>query len=312
MKKFYLFSIFLFSLVSTIDAQLIEDDFEFYVPGDMGEQNPTVWSTWSGDPSDGSNILVVEGVSTGSGNQAGFIGPGSLQDCLLLLGNQTFGNYFISFNMYIPTGKTAYFNIQGETETNTTTGYEGAGNGGLGVFNSGNLFFNNGGVNPGIFEDDATGDTATYPEETWFPVEIYVDVDELTYEITIDGTLVHAPLPGPFLEDPSLGGIDFFSIDNNNEYYIDDVLVIEGVIIGREDHQPIDFTVYPNPVTDILYINTTSLIHSIKAYDAMGNLILTTQVDTINPALDMSHLSSGIYVIEVSSNRISRTFKVIK
>ena len=307
MKNFYLVILAIFTLIFSTHSQIIEDDFEFYVLGDMGIQNPSVWSVWNGDPAAGGGIIVAEG----NGGQIGYIGPNSFQDALLLLNNQTSGIYFLEFEMFISTGSTAYFNIQGETETNVGTGYQGAGAGGAGVFNSGNLYFNNAGGAPGVFEDDATGETGFYPEEEWFPVFVEIDVDAATYLISIDGMLVHVA-PVPFQGDTTLGAIDFFSIDANNNYWIDNVIFWDGVIIGTEDFSTTNFGVYPNPVQDVLNIRSIATIDTIAIYDVLGKLVQMVTPETISPSIDMTTLSSGVYLVKVTIGDASKTFKVIK
>ncbi len=67
---------------------------------------------------------------------------------MMLTQNLDAGQWTVQFQAYIPAGRGAYFNIQGETEN------EGAGGGGAGVFNSSNLYFNQGATNAGVFLDE--------------------------------------------------------------------------------------------------------------------------------------------------------------
>jgi len=307
MKTKLLFLIAFAIIAFSGNAQIIEEDFEFYVLGDMGIQNPSVWSVWNGDPEAGGGIIVGD---DGSGGQLGYIGPDSVQDALLLLQNQSFGNYTLQFEMFIPAASTGYFNVQGQTETNAGTGYEGAGDGGAGVFNSGNLYFNEAGASPGVFLDETTGETGSYPEDAWFPVSIYFDVDALTYSITVDGTIVNTT-PVPFQADATLGAIDFFSIDANNNYYIDNILFYD-IFIGVDDFSRDNFGVYPNPVDDVLNIRSTNTIESILVFDVLGKLVLESHPNIISPSLDMSDLNSGVYFLNVTINGTSKTVKIIK
>ncbi len=286
---------------------VFEDDFESYDLGDMGTQNPFIWSTWDGDPASGGGIIIT----TNGGSQVGYIGPNSGQDALLILGNITAGIYQLDFLMYITGGSTGYFNIQGETETNTNTGYQGAGNGGLGVFNSGNLYFNQGGGAPGTFEDQTTGETASYPEDVWFPVSIYFDVDNLNYTITINGNVVNSN-PVPFQEDDTLGAINFFSIDANNNYWLENLFYFEPLIFDVEDFSPADITLFPNPVTDILNIQSATVIDEIRVYDVLGKLVIEATPETISPSLDVHQLSEGVYLVKVTIGNTSKTVKIIK
>ena len=307
MKTKLLYLIAFATLTFSGNAQIIEEDFEFYTLGDMGIQNPSVWSVWNGDPEAGGGIIVGD---DGSGGQLGYIGPDSVQDALLLLQNQSFGNYTLQFEMFIPAASTGYFNVQGQTETNAGTGYEGAGDGGAGVFNSGNLYFNEAGASPGVFLDETTGETGSYPEDAWFPVSIYFDVDALTYSITVDGTIVNTT-PVPFQADAILGAIDFFSIDANNNYYIDNILFYD-IFIGVDDFSRDNFGVYPNPVDDVLNIRSTNTIESILVFDVLGKLVLESHPNIISPSLDMSDLNSGVYFLNVTINGTSKTVKIIK
>lgn len=306
MKTKLLFLLAFTTLAFSGSAQIIEEDFEFYTLGDMGVQNPSLWSVWNGDPAAGGGIIVGEG----NGGQVGYIGPNSTQDALLLLGNLTSGAYTLVFEMFIPAASTGYFNVQGQTETNAGTGYEGAGDGGAGVFNSGNLYFNEAGASPGVFLDETTGETGTYPEDEWFEVEIFFEVDVLTYAITIDGTIVNTT-PVPFQADATLGAIDFFSIDANNNYYIDNLLFV-GTFIGVDDFSRDNFGVYPNPVDDVLNIRSTNNIESILVYDVLGKLVIEAYPNIISPSLDMSDINSGVYFLNVTIGDSSKTVKIIK
>ena len=80
MKKFYLLALAACALSLSVNAQIIEDDFEFYALGDMGLQNTAVWSTWSGVPDSGENVIVVEAPDPVIDTQSGYIGPGGTQD----------------------------------------------------------------------------------------------------------------------------------------------------------------------------------------------------------------------------------------
>lgn len=319
MKKFYalVLASFLFSL--GVNAQFIQDNFETYTLGDMGLQNTAVWSTWDGFPDNGTNILVVDDIVSG-GVQSGYIGPEiqgqQRQDCLFLVGNVDSGNYIVFFDMFISSGSTAYFGIEGETEENLSTGYQGA----TGCNNPlpfiagipiARLTFNKDGLEPGVFRDIVTGETAMYPEDTWFSVSSFIDLDALTYEIAIDGTLVHAS-PAPFENGDTLGGINFVPVDENNNFWIDDILFDEDLFAGIDDFSSANFKVYPNPVQDLLNIRTSTPIDTIAVYDVLGKLVLATTPDSISSTIDMSSLNSGVYLLKVTIGGVSKTVKVIK
>lgn len=296
MKKIYLLAFALGSFVFSANAQLINDDMEGYTPGPVHEDH---WSSWSGGAGPEDIVAVTD--QAFSGDQSGYIGDNGVQDAMLLLGNQTSGTYTVSWYMYVPGGKTAYYNFQEDEDTGAS--------GGIWAIN---VFFNpdNGSPGTGNVTDDLNTTVATfsYPENFWFELTHEVNVDDDTVKMYIDGSLIY---DGPFYSGGNLGGVDFFSIDANNQYYIDDVLYVVG-IAGVSDFAADSFRVYPNPVKDILNISTKTAVDNIEVYDVLGKLVLSAQPDVISPKINMSGLSSGAYMVIVTIGNASKTVKIIK
>ena len=78
-------------------------------------------------------------------------------------------------------------------------------------------------------------------------------------------------------------------------------------LLGQNPHNLQEsFSLYPNPVHDILYLNTSS---SYKIYDAVGNhCLLGDKSSTIN----IESLKSGVYFIELKENNSLQKIKFIK
>lgn len=71
-----------------------------------------------------------------------------------------------------------------------------------------------------------------------------------------------------------------------------------------------DFSVFPNPVSDVLYISSKPLEHqSIVIRDLMGRPIIQTS----EQAIDLSHCESGIYTVHLlnANNQVLSTEKII-
>ncbi|HET8810394.1 MAG TPA: plastocyanin/azurin family copper-binding protein, partial [Flavobacteriaceae bacterium] len=186
---------------------LIDDDFESYTAGPMGTQ-ATWWTTWSGTTG-GTEDIEVSTLQANSGTQSGLIAEGSVQDALLLLGNKTSGVYEISWDMYVPTGKVGYWNIQ-ESET-------------PGVAWNADFYVGDtaSGGTAGLITHDQSGVTIPYTSDTWFNVKLIVDLNNYVFSAKINNTpfLISEPYPGV-----QLGAMNFYSTDANNRYFIDDVL----------------------------------------------------------------------------------------
>lgn len=291
----------------SLQAQTIFfDDFESYTGGII----PTceVWSTWTGDPNDGTEILVVDDIAIG--DKSGYVGPGSAQNILLGLGNQTTGEYTLRWEMYITSGSTGYFNIQGMTETNVGTDCQGAAANGNGIRNSGNFYFNRDGGAPGILENANGSEKGVYPEDTWFTISIHFNLSFPSFHITLDGVLYNE-FPVLFQDDEILGAINFVSIDADNNFWLDNVLFVDGVLGVEDNFATNNFSISPNPVKDILNLRSVDAIDSIQVYDVLGKLVIQNP-GAISSSIDMSTLKPGMYFAKVTINNTSKTFKIVK
>lgn len=307
MKKIYLLAFAVCAFAFNADAQIIEDSFEFYVLGDMGTQAPGIWGNWSQDPagSPAENIIVSDDFAA-SGTKSGFIGPGQgPQDALLYLGNETTGDYTLRWNMYIPSGNEGYFNVQGTIPASGPI---------TGIWNTGDIYFNQDGLASGVGTDTAApGDDFSFPHDEWFDLAIYFDLDGgPTYELFINGVAAYDS-PIDFQDDSTLGAVDFFAASPATTYYVDDVLYTQGnTVLGVNDFEEKVVSVYPNPVVDVLNISTKEAVSTVTIYDVLGKVVLQAQPDSISPSIDMSAFSSGAYLVQVTIGDATKTVKVIK
>lgn len=72
------------------------------------------------------------------------------------------------------------------------------------------------------------------------------------------------------------------------------------------------FTVYPNPVSNTLFIDNTNhlTIRSVAVYSIFGQLVLTK--DTDFHKTNLSHLNSGVYLVKITTAQGSAYKKIIK
>lgn len=80
-------------------------------------------------------------------------------------------------------------------------------------------------------------------------------------------------------------------------------------LLNTEDLTDATFTIYPNPVTNTLNINTHKNISNIKVYDLLGNEVKIAH--NFN-SVDMSNTSSGMYIIQIEIENQVYTKKVIR
>ena len=74
------------------------------------------------------------------------------------------------------------------------------------------------------------------------------------------------------------------------------------------------FTLYPNPVSDVLTIKTKqdAEIQSLEVYDILGQLVIAVPNAKAVSTVDVSRLTTGSYFIKVKSNKGSSGVKFIK
>ncbi len=73
-----------------------------------------------------------------------------------------------------------------------------------------------------------------------------------------------------------------------------------------------NFTYYPNPVKDVLNLSYNKDITSVAVFNLIGQQVISTEFNATNGQLDMSKLSSGAYIVKVTSENATKSIKVIK
>ena len=83
--------------------------------------------------------------------------------------------------------------------------------------------------------------------------------------------------------------------------------------LGIEEISLNAFNVSPNPVKDVVTINTTSGFDTVEVFNQLGQSVLKSSPDLMNSnRLDLSSLNPGIYLMQIRSNNKSKTVKIIK
>lgn len=320
MKKIYVLALLMgaFSFSSNAQTELT-DDFESYNLGPLAAQAPH-WRTWSGVDGGADDANVTDDEAS-SGAQSLLISDNVLSDMILLVPSAPIsGTYSIQWYSYIPAGKSGYFNMQAALTPEGSAWTQ--------ALMGGNVYFNckddgtgNGGNTPG--EGGVTGQidcssydqVFNYPEDEWFKVTCIYNIDSQTWDMLINDNPAVSAYPfefGPqvFIE---LAGLDFYSASSNNIMYVDDVTLYNGdITIGVDEFSADKFSVYPNPVKDMLNIKSSVAVDNVTVYDLLGKVVLQENPGKISPAINVSNLASGSYLVKVTIGDSSKTVKVLK
>lgn len=79
-------------------------------------------------------------------------------------------------------------------------------------------------------------------------------------------------------------------------------------LVLNSNKRPVELVIYPNPTSDVVYVETHEMIDAINLIDVSGRLCHTSN----QPKLSLGHLVNGIYTVEVTlQNKITCTQKLI-
>lgn len=69
--------------------------------------------------------------------------------------------------------------------------------------------------------------------------------------------------------------------------------------------------VYPNPVEDILTVSSNEKIDALNVYNSVGKIVVQKTVLSTNTSINMTNLSSGIYLVELTNSSGKKSFKKV-
>jgi len=96
-------------------------------------------------------------------------------------------------------------------------------------------------------------------------------------------------------------------------FYFDDLKInILDENLGANDFSETTFNIYPNPVKNKLTINTVSSNYSVEIYNIQGQLINKIKSISETQSIDYSGYARGIYLMKITSEGATKTFKVVK
>lgn len=97
-------------------------------------------------------------------------------------------------------------------------------------------------------------------------------------------------------------------------FYFDDlsVKVVLDPNLGLATNNPFVFSIYPNPVSEILEIDTELTKYSIEIFNLQGQLVGFSDNHSGNIQIDYSKFASGMFLMKITSENNSETYKIVK
>ncbi|RXM51110.1 MULTISPECIES: T9SS-dependent choice-of-anchor J family protein [unclassified Chryseobacterium] len=89
-------------------------------------------------------------------------------------------------------------------------------------------------------------------------------------------------------------------------------VIASNLAVNEVSKKETTFKVYPNPVTDILNIDSKVKVSSIYVTDASGRTVLSSEINQNKFNVNLSKLSSGSYIVTAHTENGLQSVKVIK
>ncbi|MDA9817357.1 T9SS type A sorting domain-containing protein [bacterium] len=312
MKKILLSAAFAVPFLMNAQTTLVSEDFDGYAAGDLltdvGAANG--WREWgvpNGDATAGYSAQVTD-LAASSGALAGRsfsdADAGIDTDAIWSWTDLTSGKYSITMNLYVPAGSAGGYIGVGDSDM------DGSGSQSNALYIMGDSLL--------LMSDDAAyfGQAPLTPD-TWFAVEMVIDLDAATAELFVDGMSYGAGNATFTADGIGLGGLDLWgtSVDvtqqgvyNPGDYYYDDIAVSDVTGgAGVEENNPMAIGVSPNPSNGTFSIDFNDYAFdnaSLTITNMLGAVVYTETLSAVSNATKNFNLdiNSGVYVVKVADN----------
>ena len=309
MKKLLLSAAFAVPFLMNAQTTLVSEDFDGYAAGDLltevGSANG--WREWgvaNGSASAGYSAQVTD-LAASSGTLAGRSGSdGTIDsDAIWSWTDLTTGRYAVTMSLYLPAGSAGGYIGVGDSDMDGSGGQPNA----LYIMGDSLLLMG---------DDAAYFGQAPLTPDTWFVVEMLIDLDAATAELLVDGTSYGVGNATYTADGIGLGGLDLWGtqvdvtqqgVYNPGDYYYDDLAVIEIDQTGLEENNPMAIGVSPNPSNGEFSIDFNDYAFdnaSLTITNMLGAVVYTETLSAVSNATKNFNLdiNSGVYVVKVADN----------
>lgn len=98
----------------------------------------------------------------------------------------------------------------------------------------------------------------------------------------------------------------------DKDYYFDNIYFYKEGTASTENNKALGFAMFPNPANNELRISAKETISTADVFNVLGRKVKSFAVNSTNKTLDISDLSSGIYLVKYESAGKVGTAKFIK
>lgn len=109
----------------------------------------------------------------------------------------------------------------------------------------------------------------------------------------------------------SAGTADIVIKFNSNGKLVEKTLTVNslGNTLSTAEVKKLQFSIYPNPATDVVYIKTSEKILNVSIYDASGKLV---NAEFNNGQVNVNTLPKGVYILKATTDKSVYQQKIVK
>ncbi len=83
-------------------------------------------------------------------------------------------------------------------------------------------------------------------------------------------------------------------------------------VLSNNQFNTIQLTYSPNPVTDVLTIQSKEILKKVTVYNTLAQKVYSNALNDLNPKVELSHLVPGNYFVKVETENKQNVFQIIK
>jgi preprotein translocase subunit SecG len=107
-------------------------------------------------------------------------------------------------------------------------------------------------------------------------------------------------------------GLNGANADGSLDIYLDNIYFYTGSPLNIDNNKVLNVNLYPNPTSGVLNISAENTIEDATIYNVLGTAVMSLDINNNSEAIDVSGLTSGIYLIKYTVGDAVGTAKFIK
>lgn len=141
------------------------------------------------------------------------------------------------------------------------------------------------------------------------------DGQQATGNITVPSGVTDGPTRMRIIKRFTSSGIDFAEnscTPGSNYGQAADYTIDVTALVGLTDNDLLGLSYYPNPTSNLLSLKSANIIYAVAIYNLLGKKVLDTKIGAPTSEISLSGLASGTYIMHVSVEGQTVTYKVLK